>query len=235
MAAGAAPPFLKTKDTKQVCLKWVIPIIKYMITDNRGSYIRYDLLSQKYVSIRSKDFASTWSDRAKANNILNNCIPGNMRKKYFVKEIEEKSQKEDAPEKKKKEFPVQEAKKIMSMEIHNSNTQEWEDGFQKVESFFVDVDERKKELAEKIGVVDREISDIQHYIEFNNLNAYQGWLAASMLKNRLKQRREYKDELFLLSRVHRCSLSEKEISDVRETSIQLKNRKYSPRVLKELF
>lgn len=208
---------------------------KYIITDNRGSYIRYDELSRKYVPIKSKNFASTWDDRAKAKNVLNNCVPGNLRQKYGVKELKETAKKPSAQEKTKKEFPIQEVKRVSNLEIYDSNVQEWEEGLKKVESFLVNADERRNELTEKLSNVDKEISDIQHYIEFNRLNAYQGWAVMSMLKNRLQQRREYKDELFLLSKIHGCSLSKKEIEEVREAAAQNRNRKYSPRVLTELF
>lgn len=208
---------------------------KYVITDNRGSYIRYDELSRKYVPIKSKNFASMWSDLAKAKNILNNCVPGNLRKKYGVKELKETAKNPSTQEKQKKEFPIQEVKRVSNSEIYNSNVQEWEEGLKRVESFVVNADERRKELTEKLSNVDKEISDIQHYIEFNRLNAYQGWAVMSMLKNRLQQRREYKDEIFLLSRIHRCSLSKKEIEEAREAAAQNRNRKYSPRVLTELF
>lgn len=210
-------------------------MIKYTITDNHGSYIRYDELSRKYVPIKNKNFASTWDDRAKAKNVLNNCVPGNLRQKYKVKEIKDALKKKNDQEKPKKEFPIQEVKRVSNLEIYNSNAQEWEEGLKKVESFVVNADERRKELTEKLSNVDKEISDIQHYIEFNRLNAYQGWVVMSMLKNRLQQRREYKDELFLLSRIHKCSLSKKEIEEAREASAQNKNRQYTPRVLTELF
>lgn len=218
--------------------------IKYVITNGHGSYIKYDLMSKKYVPIRNRDFASTWEDRAKAKNILNNCIPGNIRGGYKVKEFQETQRKKDNSEKEKekepdadqkKSFPVHEAKKISNKEIYDSNVEEWENGFKEVETFFVNVDVRRRELTEKLSTVDKEISDINHYIEFNSFNAYQGWLVSSMLKNRLQQRREYKDELLVLAKVHRCSLSKKEIFDVKNASVKIKDRHYAPRVLKELF
>ena len=95
------------------------------------------------------------------------------------------------------------------------------------------VRERKASLQERHSTVEKEIIDIEHYIELsNNLNAYQGWLAYMMLRKRLKLRRQIKDEIMVLSEVDTI------MNGLKKTVSQfngLSNRKYEPRVLTDLF
>ena len=50
--------------------------------------------------------------------------------------------------------------------------------------------ERKEMLTLKLSDIDKEIVDIQHYIEFGKFNCYQGWMCFKMLQNALQQRRK---------------------------------------------
>lgn len=97
-----------------------------------------------------------------------------------------------------------------------------------------------KQLSTKESQVDCAISDILHYIEFNNFNACQGYKLANMLKQYRIERREIKCEKqqidILLNNTLKSISSEsvkKRFNDIEISSYCNKN--YKPKVLVELF
>ena len=79
-----------------------------------------------------------------------------------------------------------------------------------------DLRKRKQELLDLQSEVDKEISDIYHYIELNNLNAYQGWLMYKMLQYRLKRRRVIKDELSIIKHLVKCNINTQSLSEIQD-------------------
>ena len=97
------------------------------------------------------------------------------------------------------------------------------------------MEERKNKLSGDLSNIDKEITDIQHYIEFGNFNAYQGWLAFSMLRHRLKKRRKIKNEFQILSQIGECKINSAMVNDIQAAIHKINNKSYTPRVLPELF
>lgn len=92
----------------------------------------------------------------------------------------------------------------------------------------------KDNLISSLSKSEQKITDIYHYIEFHPLNACQGYKMSKLLQDTLKERREIKDELDILEEVNGFNL--KSIKNGKLTTIQnRKQKKYKPRVLKELF
>lgn len=221
-------------------------MLSYLITNNKGSYIRYDEGTKKYVTIKNKNFATSWESRAKAKNILNNSIPKSIRREYRVVEdgsiIDNPTHEPvaapvdpvDVQETYK--LHIDDVKRIANSEIIEHKFDDWVNGMEQIEEFFVSASDRKEELLFEMSAIDREISDIEHYIELKGLNAYQGWMACKMLQNRLRQRRKIKDELTIISQIAGCSISKAEIREVQDIAAHItEGRKYEPRVLTELF
>lgn len=97
-----------------------------------------------------------------------------------------------------------------------------------------DLKQYKDKLRHDLSITDQKITDINHYIEFNKLNACQGYKMSKLLQDTLKERREIKNELGILGEVNGFNL--KSIINGKLTTIQQKKqKKYKPRVLKELF
>lgn len=91
------------------------------------------------------------------------------------------------------------------------------------------------ELSKKMSRIDQEVSDIQHYIEFNKMNAAEGYKAFKLLQDKLLERRVIKDDLAKFQ-----ILASAKVSDIYDGTLDDKidefyNRDYTPRVLKELF
>lgn len=87
-----------------------------------------------------------------------------------------------------------------------------------------------RELGKAISEIDRELSDVYHYIEFNDLNIVGGYRAYKMLQSILRRRRLAKDEYAIAQSVHDNWKSLNRIQSCLE-----RNRIYTPRVLTELF
>lgn len=90
-------------------------------------------------------------------------------------------------------------------------------------------------MSTKLSDVDKEISDIEHYIEFGKFNCYQGWLCFKMLQNLLQQRRQYKNEMQIITRMKESKISGDSIKALFEGVKELQNKVYTPRKFPELF
>lgn len=202
-------------------------MIVYVLSDGAGRYIRKDNGTGKYVSVKGEKYALQFQSADNALKILYNSVPKTIRDNFGVEEI----QIEDV--KITKDMSV--VKSIINKNIIDDEIASW---LSKVDAFVglaESVETRIEELVELLSTTDKEICDIQHFIEFGKLNAYQGWLATSMLQNRLRQRRKFKDELAALNLIKSCKIESKAIENLHKAVDGLGERKYSPRVLSELF
>lgn len=93
-----------------------------------------------------------------------------------------------------------------------------------IEKTYEQLDDTCKTCSSRLSEVDKEISDIYHYIEFSNLDAYRGWKAYKLLKDKLKERREIKDDYEAAIRI-RKSIKAK----VKQINHEKATKKYTPR------
>lgn len=94
---------------------------------------------------------------------------------------------------------------------------------------------RRKELNSELSRIDKEISDIRHYIEFYPLSASKGYKMAKMFKDCLVNRREIKNEQEILDRI--CAMNVGHIGNGkgRDDLDKLLDKHYTPRILGDLF
>lgn len=90
-------------------------------------------------------------------------------------------------------------------------------------------------LSQKLSTIDQEICDIQHYIEFNKLNAANGYKTYKLLRDKLLKRRVIKNDFYKFQ-----LLKDAKVSDIFDGTLEKKleasnTKTYTPRVLKELF
>lgn len=95
---------------------------------------------------------------------------------------------------------------------------------------------RHQELVEQESKVDRQKTDIEHYIEFNagKLNACDGYKAYKLLQDTLLERRKIKDELQIIN-VVRDRMAVEDIANIEKKVEELESRTYEPRELTYLF
>ena len=209
-----------------------------MISDGHGLYLRRDA-SGNYIPVKNKALGDIWEQRGKASNVLVNCISKNLRDRYRIVEIKDVAipkqevsiDRIDIVVKPKDEA----AKRIGDETIEENQLSDLSVDIDNFAGFIQSAEQRRNTLSAALSDVDKEISDINHYIEFGKFNAYQGWLAFNMLRVRLKKRRKIKDELHILIQLGECKVNSSMIADIKVAIEKLKTRKYQPRKLNELF
>lgn len=207
--------------------------MRYFLVERSGQHYLRQNEDGDYVPVKNVILATSWEQQPKAKNVLENCLNKNLRGRYKVIGVE---LPEDAPVKKIVVKPNEEfSKSIAKEEIADGESAKWIGSLDTMTSFIADSEVRKDELVLSLSNVDKEVSDILHYIEFGKFNAYQGYLAFNMLKQRLMKRRKIKDELSILQQIGECQISSEKLNNIRASINSLDNRKYEPRVLKELF
>ena len=113
-----------------------------------------------------------------------------------------------------------------------------------MKNFFENIDTLKKDLEKEIKRVEQERNDLLHEIELGNLNAVELIKVAVVLRDVLKERRQYKDELDKVMTIKGFTdkYNNKLITgDIIQTIKNLKTlekskeqRKYRPRVIQDL-
>ena len=214
--------------------------IEYVLKDSLARYIHRDITG-KFSITTSETLADHYDSRKAAKNVLDNCLPRQMRKDFAVYEVVV-SETGSEMHRKSEEEPqvitpkVEEAMKIANQPIAESRIGEFAELFSRIAELLEQASRRKEELLNDLSAVDSEISDINHYIELaDGLNAYQGYLAYRMLKNKLKQRRQIKNELSVVQSLCDSEISRAEFDRVSRFISGMESRRYEPRVLTELF
>lgn len=104
-----------------------------------------------------------------------------------------------------------------------------------VAGYFRDAANKKKQVQEKLDLIEKEILDIRHYIEFKSLNACEGYNAYKMMRQRLIARRECKNELRILEVLTANVFTTKDIVGIEGIIDSFDTVVYKPRVLTNLF
>lgn len=90
-------------------------------------------------------------------------------------------------------------------------------------------------LIDMESEVDKEISDIMHFIEFNNFSASEGYKLCKAIKDLRLRRRRIKNELELINIVNMHTLNNVVLGHTNKAITGLDKKQYTPRVLQELF
>jgi len=210
----------------------------YTLVDGQNRYICKD----KYIMNGSShetfgittDYnkAITWESEEKAENVRKNCLKPNMKQKFHVSKLKQSEKlnniSDEIPEKSIMETTEQNTK----IDTDTYTTDMYMNDLSMIMESITILDTVLKESHNKLnilhhalGVIDREITDIHHWIEFNSFNACEGYKAFALLQGKLKTRREIKNGI----EVFTAALN------IEDTMQGIKNKKYQPRELKELF
>ena len=103
----------------------------------------------------------------------------------------------------------------------------------RINSIYGDMKSKLTSSYEELSKVDLEISDINHYIEMSKLDAYRGYNAYVMLRERLVKRRKIKDEIYYL----KSMITKSQEFDAKSKGLLMRidHQKYEPRAIGELF
>ena len=198
---------------------------QYVITD--GSRWITKNRNGKYVPTTCEALADTFCNK-EANSILQNNLSKALKSCFHVEKI-------DKPPELVKQITQEKVNENTETPSNSENIQYWIDKVSDLNGLASEALHRKDDLLSQLSKVDQELSDIDHYIEFVNLNAAQGYKAYKMIKDRRIIRRSIKNELEVLNIILGKKISETATDEIQKAISGMDKRTYEPRVLNELF
>lgn len=200
-------------------------LAQYVITDGTRWIMRDR--KGKYVPTSNEALADIFGNK-EANSVYQNNLSKALKSVFHVEKI-------DKPPTLIKQISHEEVKLNTEMVSVAENIQYWVDKVSGLNGLAAEALHRKEELINQLSEVDKELCDINHYIEFCNLNAAQGYKAYKMIKDRRMKRRSIKNELDVLNMILGKKLSESVTNEITNAVLGMDKRIYEPRVLNELF
>lgn len=194
---------------------------QYIITD--GSRFIYRNHANKYVPTSSEAMADIYT-RKQAENIYNSSLPKALKSCFYL-------EKYDTPPDGMKQADTS----ITYNAMRSEDVEHWINKISTLNGLADEALHRKDELTQQLSVVDQELSDIFHYIEFCNLNAAQGYKMYKMIKERRIKRRTIKNELEIVTAILNKKIGDGIEGEISKIADSLETRMYEPRILKELF
>ena len=198
---------------------------QYVITDGTRWIMRDR--KGKYVPTSCEALADVYSNK-QANSIFQNQLSKALKSCFHLQKIDEVPALV-------KQITQKEIKENTENVLVAENIKYWVDKVNGLNGLASEALHRKDELLSQLSKVDQELSDINHYIEFCNLNAAQGYKAYKMIKERRIIRRSIKNELNVLNIILSKKISETATDEINKCVAGMDKRTYEPRVLKELF
>lgn len=204
---------------------------RYYIIDTEGHYFKLNSKGNLVVA-KDQDDAATFTLRDA------NLRVGTGKKSRFYTILEAYEIEAEVPV---VEEPVYDAPDYDSVEkptmfdsLHNN----WEDMLSNLCYMSEHMDEYQNNLNDMLSDVDKEICDIMHYLEFNELDDEDMIKASKMLQERRRHRREIKDEIektSLMKSTFLDSAFKIKVQQSLDFMERMKSRQYTPRKLNELF
>lgn len=102
-------------------------------------------------------------------------------------------------------------------------------------SFINDAYMEESSLQTRLKEVDKKIIDVEHYIEFSNLNAADGYKIYKIIKKLRVERREIKDKLAVIDSMKQNNICSEGLCKVFGVVNGLDERVYCPRTADNIF
>ena len=198
---------------------------QYVITDGTRWIMRDR--KGKYVPTSCEALADVFSNK-QATGIFQSNLSKALKSVFRVQKIDE-------PPKLIKQISQETVQENTEKVSTAENVQRWIDKIEGLNGLATEALHRKDELVQQLSKVDQELSDVNHYIEFCNLNAAQGYKAYKMIKDRRIKRRSIKNELQVVDIFLSKKICETATDEIQKAIAGMDQRTYEPRVLNELF
>lgn len=198
---------------------------QYVITD--GARFIYKNRSGKFVPVTNETMADIFTKK-QAEGIYKNSLPKALKTIFYVK-------KYDVASKNVKQVSQHDLINNTEKVMVSDNIQIWLNKIDDMNGLVEEAKKRKEILEKQLHDLEDEENDIEHYIEFQNLNAAQGYKASRELKNCRVKRRSVKNELMVINIILDQKMKELVTSEVYQRIQGLDNRTYSPRIRTDLF
>lgn len=112
---------------------------------------------------------------------------------------------------------------------------EIDDDFSQIKELSEQLELKYLKCKAKLDIIEKEIIDIYHAMEFYDLSASRGYKVYKMMQVRLRNRRKMKDEMQKIEIILSSKLGKDSIEKAEKQIVHMDARGYIPRVLIELF
>lgn len=206
-----------------------MPKREYVLT-NGTKFIKQDA-DGKYKQTTSIGLADIYDSQTIADNIRINSVPKSLSRTYRVAEIVNGEIVQIQA--------FTNAEKVRTGDVvrfkNSYYDNEWCNSFEPLDGIFERAAKRGNELIQELREVEFKIIDVEHYIEFNNLNAREGYKIYKKLNELFCRRRDLKFEQKIVNAINKNHKASESISDIISTIKECKNDTYKPRILSDLF
>lgn len=218
---------------------------EYIITDGKR-FIKQNT-SGRYAFTNNLLLADTWDSSSKAESVLYNSVPPNMRFKLYVAEFkdgvicgqETVSKQQIVDCRKSVENTKSDSYKLSKYSFEDDlELQQMICGFELVKEVLSKYanNHTHKQLEEKTMTMNLIVEDIKHYHGKKALSSRDGFRLNKLEDKAIVKRISAKNQLEISKKLikHSPSIID-QISDICDTIDELRNQKYKPRVLIDLF
>jgi len=202
----------------------------YYIVDTHGNYYK-EMPGQGLTAVRSSAEADTFTFRA-----ANDRIGSGKKSRYYhiiEADIQESMPIEEAPT-----YAASELESVERPTMFDGLDNRWEEILGTLCYMSSHITDYQANLSQMLSDVDKEICDILHCLEFEDLSDSDMLKVTKMLKERRQRRRQIKDEMDKTEMMRSTFLDKAfgiKVHQGLEQMEHMKERKYTPRKLPELF
>lgn len=197
---------------------------RYIITDGK-KYIGIDEKA-RIVKVENIRDAKVFSSPDKCRNVIKHNLDSE-KTKWFYAPIDSSKAEINWDKETSEQMIVYLGKEVKRTTMN--------DYFDKLKEIAEEIDLKYLNLKNDLDIVEKEIVDIYHAIEFYDMSASKGYKIYKMLQERLQKRRAIKDELEKISIIFDVHIKKDSMNKAMEKLNHMEARGYVPRVMVELF
>ena len=179
--------------------------------------------------------AEMYQSKKSAYNVLTNSIPKRMSQSFYVARLQGGELIQVSETAKSKGNNTKNSLQQGFRYSNDADKNNWYDKFVGIDDLFAYAEKRGGDISAKLSKLDMAVTDIEHYIEFTNLNARDGYKIYRKLHKILQQRRKLKSEQKVVNIINRNKDSVSAIKQIVNTIKAESNHIYTPRIMQGLF
>lgn len=218
--------------------------IEYYITDGKD-FIKQSINGQ-FKKVGNIAIADVWDKAQVAKAVLDNSIPRVWRSTFYIAKCEngilEKTILSQAEKARKRNeiLPMEENSKGYNLDLcafdEDGNIKEVVSAFENVRNVLSKSRKTEEELSDRLQLLDCAFEDLKHYHLKKKLGTVDAYKRDRLESKILLERRSVKTHLDIIRKInqHYFDIST-HINDICMTIDTIRNRKYVPRVLFDLF
>lgn len=175
-----------------------------------------------YVPVKDINAAKKFSTKEQASNVFKSCVPKILRHNHNWSLQEFEDMNADNTEKINDTYTP-----VDLVELKTT--------LNDLASKFSTLKGNKEWLLDQQSGIDKQISDILHFIEFEKFSACEGFKLCRALKELRLKRREVKNELELINIINCHTCNNMANGSTNKAIASIESKQYTPRILSELF